>query len=50
MVKPQARNNKHHKHMFVYLPASTEHVYAASKTGDSEMQSLMNVGNGLVTD
>lgn len=30
MVKPQARDDKHHKHMFVYLPASTEHVDVVS--------------------
>lgn len=26
IVKPQARDNKHHKHMFVYSPAGAEHV------------------------
>ncbi len=30
MVKPQARNNKHHKHMFVYSLASAEHVDVVS--------------------
>lgn len=28
MVKPQARTNKHRKHMFVYLLGSAEHVDA----------------------
>lgn len=51
MVEPQARNDKHHKHMFVYVPVGAENDACAvvnQKRRDAKSPAL--VGNGLVID